>query len=143
MGALIEIFGPLLFGFIVMALSIAYESKKKKQTFVWPDGAFEDFDSEKPHVEGHDLDSRTHRIWEQEQRVTQHSESQNFVRLKDRKESLKKEPIKKPDAAQSNKHHQEPVHLVKKTVFRDKEEVQRAMIFGEIIGTPVSRRKRR
>ena len=175
MAALIELFGPIFFGLLILIASASYDKNKKARSqSTWQQALDSMKNNEEkktqPAVSNHDTNSRTHRIWEQEQRVnkhseastltrkhddnsrshriwaqeqrvSKHSESKNFVRLAERKNGIKKEPIKRPSATASNKHHQTPVRLVKKTVFRDKDEVQRAIVFGEILGTPVSRRK--
>lgn len=140
MGVLIDFFFVIAFFAFGILLDVN-KRKKQKRTWAALNQSHEDFKPEVAEAPVHDTNSRTHRIWEVEQRVQENSEAKDFVRLADRKKTEKREPMKKPGAAQSNKHYDQPVHLVKKTVFRNKEEVQKAMIFGEILGTPVSRKR--
>ncbi len=88
--------------------------------------------------------TRDHRIFEQAQKIDAHSESLPRKRLVDEKVTLKKDTLKKQNlAVVSNKIQAKPKHLVKSTVFRDQEEVQKAIIYGDILGTPVSRKRNR
>lgn len=96
-----------------------------------------------PQGQEHD-NTRDHRIYEQETKVQANTESvARHKRLKDQKIRLERKPIQRMARPQTTVVASKPKHLVTNTVFRDQEEVRKALIYGEILGTPVSQQKNR
>lgn len=133
LGAFTPLFWIFMFIIIIAAKKENDKAKQRKQEF------FDQIDQEFVIDEEH-INSRDHRIWEQEQKVTQYSEKTPVVEFRKPKRA-ERTPIKKPSARESDKHYQKPKRVVKETMFQDPKEIQKAFIYSEIFGKPKALRK--
>lgn len=165
MDLLLELIFSFIPTFIMLSVvfsivrSAATKNEKRKSVFqTWIENAQEEhgklmnpfFEEESVPVHDNEAsgmahdDTRDHRIYEQETKVKAHSESKlEPKRLAFERRRLQREPIRKPNAQETNVHYQAPTYHVKSSAFKDQNEIRKALIYGEILATPVSQKSRK
>ncbi len=84
--------------------------------------------------------TRDHRIFEQASREAMYSESRP-TRLSDQKVRMQRSSLKRRVTSETTRSNK-PEVLIKNTAFRDKNRVRDALLYGEILSTPVSKIKK-